>query len=373
MPSPCSPECEPLYSRTMAKASSAIARIALHVLVEPQVEHRPHMQAADRGMRVPGAARAVLREDLGEPRRVVGEMRAAARRNPRRRRPAFPRSFIDIMMLRPGGAHLRDRRPAVSGSSTSTTPPHWARSLVPAETEIADQLAELAQPAHVLGVVLGELDEQDRFGIAAQERFERRLEHRDLARQSRSWCDRPARPRSGFSLTMCWAASIACIETAEMADADGAAAEQRPELQFDRGRKGERAFRADQNMREIDAGSSRDRARRDCSRRRGAAPSESAPRSRRPRAAPMREQVVGAAIRIARPSAHRLDRPRPRRNAPRAVGQDRVDRQHVVAHGAVAQRARRRRNCCPPCRRWWRARRSRCRPETTARAASAGG
>ena len=26
-PSPCSPECEPLYSRTMAKASSAIARM----------------------------------------------------------------------------------------------------------------------------------------------------------------------------------------------------------------------------------------------------------------------------------------------------------------------------------------------------------
>ena len=27
IPSPCSPECEPLYSRTMAKHSSAMARI----------------------------------------------------------------------------------------------------------------------------------------------------------------------------------------------------------------------------------------------------------------------------------------------------------------------------------------------------------
>ena len=29
MPSPCSPECEPLYSRTNANACSAMARIAL--------------------------------------------------------------------------------------------------------------------------------------------------------------------------------------------------------------------------------------------------------------------------------------------------------------------------------------------------------
>ena len=38
----------------------------LYILVEPQVEHRPHMQAADRRMRVPGAAGAVLRKDVGE-------------------------------------------------------------------------------------------------------------------------------------------------------------------------------------------------------------------------------------------------------------------------------------------------------------------
>src|SRR6266576_6853 len=29
MPSPCSPECDPLYSRTISKVSSAMARIAL--------------------------------------------------------------------------------------------------------------------------------------------------------------------------------------------------------------------------------------------------------------------------------------------------------------------------------------------------------
>ena len=45
--------------------------------------------------------------------------------------------------------------------------------------------------------------------------------------RARSWCGRPARPRSGPSLTMCCAASIASIEAAEVADADRAAAEQR--------------------------------------------------------------------------------------------------------------------------------------------------
>ena len=46
----------------------------LDVLVEPQVQDRPHMQAADRSVGVPGAAGAVLLEHLGQPRGVVGEM-----------------------------------------------------------------------------------------------------------------------------------------------------------------------------------------------------------------------------------------------------------------------------------------------------------
>ena len=45
-----------------------------HVLLEPQVEYRPHMQAADRSVRIPGAAGAVLFEHVGKPRRIVGEI-----------------------------------------------------------------------------------------------------------------------------------------------------------------------------------------------------------------------------------------------------------------------------------------------------------
>ena len=94
----------------------------------------------------------------------------------------MPASFIDIMMLRPavrtsviaacnfGVEHLDHAAPFGAG-------------LVPSDAEIADQFGELFQPPHILGVVLGEFDEQDRFGIAAQERIDRRLEHRDVARE----------------------------------------------------------------------------------------------------------------------------------------------------------------------------------------------
>ena len=53
--------------------------------------------------------------------------------------------------------------------------------------------------------------------------------------------------------------------------------------------------------------------------------------------------------------------------AVRAVGQHaRRSRARCRASCRSAANGRRR-NCCRPCRRWWRARRSRCRPETTAR------
>ena len=124
------------------------------------------------------------------------------------------------------------------------------------------------------------------------------------------------------------------VETAEMAGADGAAAEQRRKFQFDRGREGQRAFGADQQMREIDRRSCRGRWRRDCSRRRGAALSGNAVRSRRLRARRWRK------------IAHQLRRRiGPWRRPPaemrvRAVGENGIDRDHVLARIAVTQRAR---------------------------------
>src|SRR5262249_20796956 len=45
----------------------------LDVVLETQIEHRPYVQAAHRGVRVPGAARSVLGENVGELRRILGE------------------------------------------------------------------------------------------------------------------------------------------------------------------------------------------------------------------------------------------------------------------------------------------------------------
>ena len=50
-------------------------RAHLRRAVAAHVEDRPHVQRAHRGVRVPGAARAVAREDLGERVGVAGEMR----------------------------------------------------------------------------------------------------------------------------------------------------------------------------------------------------------------------------------------------------------------------------------------------------------
>ena len=113
------------------------------------------------------------------------------------------------------------------------------------------QRAEPLQAAQVLVVVLGEFDEQDRFGIAAQERIDGRLVHRDVAGQAEHGAvdqldgDRP-------ELDDVLRRQHRFMEAAEMAGADGAAAKQRRKLQLDLGRERQRAFRADQKMREID-------------------------------------------------------------------------------------------------------------------------
>ena len=72
-PSPCSPLKAPLYLRTSARR---LLGDGAHLgrAVAPHVEDRPHVQRADRGMGVPGAARAVAREHLGQRVGVVGQV-----------------------------------------------------------------------------------------------------------------------------------------------------------------------------------------------------------------------------------------------------------------------------------------------------------
>ena len=143
----------------------------------------------------------------------------------------MPSSFIDIMMLRPA-VRISVIAVCSAGSSTSTTPPH-APVLSQRQAEIAHQLVEPHEPAHVLVlVVLGELDEQDRLGIAAHDRVDGGLEHRDVAREPEHGAidqlDRD-RPELDDVLRRLHRRD----EAAEVAGADGAPAEQRRELELD--------------------------------------------------------------------------------------------------------------------------------------------
>ena len=167
----------------------------LHVLVEPQVEHRTHMQAAGARMRIPGAARAVLLEHLGETRGVFREMleRHRAILDEGDRLPLLLHRHHDVEAR---GAHLGDRGLQCRIEHLD----HAAllrAGVAPGIAEIAHQLAELLQAAQIFVViVLAEFDQQDRIRIAAHELLERRTEHRDLAAPARSWCGRSVRRRS---------------------------------------------------------------------------------------------------------------------------------------------------------------------------------
>ena len=339
----------------------------LDVLLQPQVEHRAHMQAADRGVRVPGAARAVLLEHLGEPRGVVGEMLE------RHRAVLDEGDRLSLLLHRhhdveAGGAHLGDRGLQLRDRAPRPRRPTSRRCLSQAKPRSPISSCEPLQPAHVL------VRRPRRTRPAASPPARRA---RTPPASGGTWRCRAAssimvRSTSstaiGSSLTMCCAAVHRLVEAAEVAGADRAPAEQRRELQFDRGGEGERALRADQDVREIDVVACPAPARRDCSRRRGAAPWESAPRSRRPRARRARAGRARADA-AANSPAGRRGRPPPARNAPCVPSASRRRSRARCRAWCRSAASARRRNCCRSCRRWWRARRSRHRPETTGRAA----
>ena len=87
--------------------------------------------------------------------------------------------------VEPGGAHFGDAGLQFRIEHLDHAAP-FSAALVPSDAEIADQRAEALQPPHILVVVLGEFDEQDRFRIAAQEGIDGRLVHRDVAGQARA-------------------------------------------------------------------------------------------------------------------------------------------------------------------------------------------
>jgi hypothetical protein len=150
-----------------------------------------------------------------------------------------------------GGAHLGNRRLQLRIERLDHATPFRAGP-VPAETEIAHQVPELHEAAKVLIlVVLGKFHEQDGFGIAAHDRIDRGPEHRDLARQTQHRAiDQLDRDRSELDDVLRGVHRL--NETAEVAGADRAPAEQRRKFQLDAGGESQRAFGADENMRQVE-------------------------------------------------------------------------------------------------------------------------
>ena len=223
----------------------------LDVLLQAQIEHRAHMQAADRGVRVPGAARAMLGEDRGEPVGVFCKMlerhRAILDKGDRLARLLHRHHHIEA-----GGAHLRDGGLQLGPEHLDHAAPLPA-AFVEGISQRADQLAQRKQATQVLAfLVLSELDKQDRLGIPAHDARNSRLEHLDPAREAEHGAiDQLDRDRSELDDVLSRLHGAA--EAAEMAGPDGApAAQQRCELQLDPVGKAERAFGADQDMREVE-------------------------------------------------------------------------------------------------------------------------
>jgi len=141
------------------------------------------MQAADRRMGVPGAAGAMLLENIGQPGGVFGEMLERNRTilHEGDRLAGFLHGHHDVEPLpvrisvdrglQLGIDHIHDATP-------------MRAAVLPVETVILHQLGEPPQARQVLGLIaFGELDEQDRLGIEAHDRLDDRLEHGDLACQ----------------------------------------------------------------------------------------------------------------------------------------------------------------------------------------------
>ena len=278
----------------------------------------------------------------------------------------MPSSFIDIMMLRP---EVRTSVIAAcnSGLSTSTTPPHFAPLLSqPKPRSPIRSLSCCSRRRLTSWSSSPNSTSRIASGVAAHEFVERRLEHRDLARQADH---RAVDQLDGNRLEPhdVLRRIHRLVETAEMAGADRAAAEQRRKLQFDARGKGERAFAADQHMREVDVVLARHQ-------RIEIVAADAALHFWKTR---------GDLVGLARADGKQVLGERPQRRPAtslrvaadaaemrkRSVGQQRLDRDARCRASCRSASSGRRRNCCRPCRRWWRATRSRYRPETTGRAA----
>ena len=168
-----------------------------------QVEHRPHMQAADRGVRVPGAVGAVLARRPAVSRSVYSARSSSGTAQSSMKETGFPSPFIDIMMLRPCLAHVPHRAAGRPGRSPRRRAPGKPRSPISSTSCLeAPQVVGRRRRRRTRSSSIA-------VGLALHEAVDDRRGTSGCRATARSSCGRPARPRSGPSLTMCWVASIA--------------------------------------------------------------------------------------------------------------------------------------------------------------------
>jgi len=188
----------------------------------------------------------------------------------------------------------------------------------------------------IVGLIfLGEFDDQKCIRVSAHGRIDHGGEHRDLAPQ-RDHGAIDQLHRNGAKLDQMLGGIHRLIETAEVADAEHSVADHRPQLEFDLGGEGERAFRADQKMGHVVRRIARNESIEIVA-------ADPALHFRKP---------VGDLGRLALAECQHVAKQRggfgrfhSRKVArhlcemqPRAVGQSSIDRNRVVAHGAVSER-----------------------------------
>ena len=172
-PSPCSPDSAPPNSSTRSATSLAIASNVRTPVVGLQVDHRPHVQAADRGVRVDAGRRAVR---CGRWRGTGRCSRAASRA-----RPPCPRRTT-ATWRRPSSPST-GRAPLRAGSRSRACAGEVQRAVVAvAEAARARRSRSSAssrggRSSASVGV---ELDAQQRAGIALDEGAAHAIERRAL-------------------------------------------------------------------------------------------------------------------------------------------------------------------------------------------------
>jgi hypothetical protein len=205
------------------------------------VENRAHVQAADRGMRVPGAGGAVFFENPGQAIGVLGEVlqpyRAILDKGYR-----FAVALHRHHDVEPGLAHLPHRRLETGVERLDDRA---------GKAEVGHQFTQLRELLQLrLALVAGKLDQQQRIWLAAHETIDGLAKQRNLARQiDHGAIDQFDRGRVEPDDMLGRVHRL--VKAREMANAQHLVPRDLLQLQLQAGKKRQRAFRTDQQARDV--------------------------------------------------------------------------------------------------------------------------